>query len=135
MKKTIWSLLAVCAIAALQACATAQPAPPASAPQPLAASAKASRIVTTATLALANTCEVDVAADYTAVIASRQRATRLLTERRITVAQAQQVQDLADAARARLVAACPDKAATFKPTERDAARAALTAISTILEGQ
>lgn len=97
------------------------------------ASGKAVSATASATLARVGTCEMDVAADYTALIASRYRAASLLRKKTITVEQAVQVQTLGDAARADLDAACPDAKAQLDVARRDRARAALGQIKTILE--
>jgi len=85
------------------------------------------------TLATTGTCEMDVAADYTALISHRHRAARLLSQGRMTVDQAVTVQAQADSARADLDAACPNAAATLDATKRARARATLKRIAAILE--
>lgn len=97
---------------------------------PLSGNASASGLYGAATLASVGTCEMDVAADYTALAMSRTRAARNLGKGRINVAQAKQIQALADRARADLDAACPNAVATLNVARRDAARATL---KTILE--
>ncbi len=83
-----------------------------------------------ATLAT-NACEADTAPDYTAVIVARRRATVLLRERRISVELAEQVQHLADLARAALDRAClggkPD------PEAIQVARSARARLTELLE--
>lgn len=98
--------------------------------KPLSGKADATGPYAAATLASVGTCEVDVAADYTALTMARTRATRNLGKGLITAAQARQVQSMADRARADLEAACPNKAARLNVARRDAARATL---KTILE--
>lgn len=102
----------------------------ASQPVPLSGTADASGPYAAATLASVGTCEIDVAADYTALAMARTRATRNLNKGRISVAQAKQIQALADRARADLEAACPNKSARLDAARRDAARVTL---KTILE--
>lgn len=97
----------------------------ASSTQPLSGKAGATGPYAAATLASVGTCEMDVAADYTALAMSRTRAARNLGKGRISVAQARQVQALADSARADLEAACPNKSARLNVARRDAARATL----------
>lgn len=97
---------------------------------PLSGKADATGPYAIATLASVGTCEMDVAADYTALAMSRTRAARNLTKGRISVTQARQIQAMADRARADLEAACPNKSARLNVTSRDAARATL---KTILE--
>lgn len=98
MRKTLLLLVATLAIAA--GCANT--------PQPVqleAAPAK-SALYAVATLAT-NACEADTAADYTGVIVARRQAASLLRAKKIPVATAVQVQQLADQARVALDAACP----------------------------
>lgn len=102
----------------------------ASKPVPLSGKADATGPYAAATLASVGTCEMDVAADYTALAMARTRTARNLGKGRITVDQARQVQAMADSARADLEAACPNKAARLNVARRDAARATL---KTILE--
>ena len=102
----------------------------ASQPIPLSGKAAATGPYAAATLASVGTCEMDVAADYTALAMARTRATRNLGKGRITVDQAKQIQSLADSARADLEAACPNRSARLNVARRDAARATL---KTILE--
>lgn len=125
MKNTLL-LAALCLPLMLPACATPTAVP-------LQAAASTDGIIGTATLALTGTCEMDVAADMTALVIYRQRAARAVTRGQITVAQARQVQDLADNARADLDAACPNAAATLDVGRREAARATLKTIAPILE--
>lgn len=116
------TLLAILITVALVGCAA----------KPIALSGKADATgpYAAATLASVGTCEMDVAADYTALAMARTRAARNLGKGRITVAQARQVQALADSARADLEAACPNRSARLNVARRDAARATL---KTILE--
>lgn len=118
--------LAALAAVALIGCA-ASPA------VPLAGQAQTGGIIGAGTLALTGTCEMDVAADMTALVIYRQRAARGVAKGQITVAQARQVQTLADSARADLDAACPNAAATLDIGRREAARATLKKIAVILE--
>ncbi len=92
-----------------------------------------SNVMAAATLAYANSCEVDVAADYTSLIMSRQRATKALQSKRITIEQAKQVQALADHARVNLDAACPNRRSTLDVSRHRAAQATLAEIAKILE--
>lgn len=94
-------------------------------PVPLSGKAEASGLYGAATLASVGTCEMDVAADYTALAMARTRAARNLGKGRINVEQAKQIQALADRARADLDAACPNAAAKLNVARRDAARATL----------
>lgn len=116
------TLLAVLITVALVGCASQS--------VPLSGKADATGPYAAATLASVGTCEMDVAADYTALAMSRTRAARNLDKGRITVDQAKQIQALADRARADLDAACPNVAAKLNVARRDAARATL---KTILE--
>ncbi len=135
------SIAALCLAALLAGCATpqhpAQPAQPAQpgAPVSLAATAKSDRIMAAATLALVGTCEVNVAADYTALIMSRQHAALALTRGQISVQAASQVQALADSARAHLDAACPSSQATLDAQRLRSARTDLAAISQLLKAK
>lgn len=126
MTKTL--MLIALGAALLVGCAVPPPAT-----VPLAATARVSGVMAAATLARVGTCEMDVAADYTALIMARQRAARDVARRTITVDQARQVQALADSARADLTAACPDAAARLDVARRDAARATLKTILQLLE--
>lgn len=116
------TLLAILITVALAGCAS----------KPVALSGKADSTgpYAAGTLASVGTCEMDVAADYTALAMARTRAARNLAKGRITVDQAKQVQVMADSARADLDAACPNKSARLNVARRDAARATL---KTILE--
>lgn len=127
MKKTLM-LVALCVLALLSGCTS-----PPSASVPLAASARSSGTLAAATLARVGTCEMDVAADFTALIMFRQRAARDVTNRVITVDQARQVQALADTVRIDLDAACPNASARLDVERRDAARATLKTIAQLLE--
>lgn len=109
---------------ALSACSTVQP---------MAGSAQTDSLVSAGTLAFAGTCEMDVAADYSATTLYRKRAARDLTRGTLTVDTAQKVQALADSARADLDAACPNRQATLNVAHRDQARATLAAIAKLLE--
>lgn len=104
MKRTLFAQLAAIAFAlTLAACAGSPPAPAAA-----ASSARGTaplRMEAVGTLST-NACEASVAADYTAVIVARRRAVADLQAQRITVQRAQRVQQIADAARAQLDAAC-----------------------------
>lgn len=95
---------------------------------PLSGKADATGPYAAATLASVGTCEMDVAADYTALTMSRTRAARNLNKGRISVAQARQIQAMADRVRADLEAACPNKGARLYVARRDAARSTLNAI-------
>lgn len=123
--------------ATLPGCATTQAGCAARAPTAVSLATPAPKlpgVFSAATLALAGTCETDVAADYTALITTRWRATSALHERRITVAQAQAVQAHADAARAELDAACtPGK--PVLPDRVIAARKAIAAAQQVLESK
>lgn len=132
MKRII--TIAALALLGLQA-SIASATQPAAQPtiQDLAATPATGRINVFATLARVGTCEMDVAADYTALIASRHRAASALRKKAITVQQAIQVQALADTARADLDAACPDVTAKLDTARRDQARATLKQIAAILE--
>lgn len=59
------------------------------------------------TLAVLGTCEYEIAPDYTAVIAARRKAAAELRGGTMSLATAQDVQRLADQARAALDMACP----------------------------
>lgn len=132
MKKLI-TIAALLAAALLAGCASApQPAVTQPTIQELAAVPPTNRINVFATLARVGTCEMDVAADYTALIASRHRAASALRKKTITVDKAIQVQTLADAARADLDAACQDVTAKLDVERRDQARASIKQIATIL---
>ncbi len=98
MRKT--ALLLVAALAIVAGCA--------STPQPVQLEAVAARSVlhTVATLAT-NACEAETAADFTGVIVARRQAASLLRGKKISLAAAVRVQQLADQARAALDAACP----------------------------
>lgn len=111
------TLLAILITVALFGCASQS--------VPLSGKADATGSYAAATLASVGTCEMDVAADYTALAMSRTRAARNLGKGRITVEQAKQIQTLADRARADLEAACPNAAAKLNVARRDAARATL----------
>lgn len=123
--KTLKLFLLLVALTVLAGCTTS--------PQPLQPQSREGKVLAAATLAMVGTCEVDVAADYTALVLSRQRAARDLRAKTISVDTAIQVQALADAARADLEAACPNRAATLDVRRRDAARATLASISKLLE--
>lgn len=105
----------------------------ASVPQPLnlEASPVKSTMHAVATLAT-NACEAETAADYTAVIVARRQAASLLRAKRITVASAVQVQQLADQARAALDKACPG--GKPDPAAITSARQARAQIAQVLEG-
>lgn len=124
--KTLILLAALCVPILLPACTTP-------AAVPLESAAQTGGIISAGTLALTGTCEMDVAADMTALVIYRQRAARAVAKRQITVAQARQVQTLADSARADLDAACPNAAAALDVGRREAARATLKQIAAILE--
>lgn len=85
------SLILVAAIALLSACA--QTTPLASAPE------RDSGVIVVGTLAPLGSFEWTVAPDYTRMATTRRIAARLLTQGRITVEVAEQVQAEADAAR------------------------------------
>lgn len=129
MKKLLFAATALCLAGLMAGCATA----PAPAAVPLATATAPNRAVFAATLAKVGTCEVDVAADYSQLIVSRQTATNRLLGKTITVDVAKQVQALADSARADLDAACPDTSARLKPERLAAARATLKTIAQLLE--
>lgn len=126
MKNKLILLAALCVPPLLPACATPTAVP-------LQAAASTDGIMGAATLARTGTCEMDIAADMTALVIYRQRAARAVTRGQITVAQARQVQTLADSARADLDAACPNANAMFDVGRREAARATLKTIAPILE--
>lgn len=120
-------ILVTIALGLLQGCAT----PGASAQ--LATQGRSDNTISAGTLATVGTCEMDVAADWTALAMSRQRAARSLRAKTITVQQALQVQLLADSARQDLEAACPSTKAQLDIGRRDAARATLRQIAATLE--
>lgn len=126
MKKPFVLFLVAFAMALVQGCATAPGTQ-------LAAVGKSDNSISAATLATVGTCEMDVAADWTALAMSRQRAARDLRAKSITVQQAVQVQQLADSARLDLTAACPSTKAQLDVGRRDAARITLRQIATTLE--
>lgn len=128
MKKLLFATMALCLVM-LAGCATSPPP----AAVPLAAAAVQNRAVFAATLARVGTCEVDVAADYSQLIVSRQVATNLLTSKAMSVDVAKQVQAQADAVRADLDAACPSAADKLKPERLAAARTRLKTIAQLLE--
>jgi hypothetical protein len=121
MKKTLSFFLVACLASAL------------SFASPLAANARVSTSTSAATLASVGTCEMDVAADWTALIMSRKQATARLQRGQITVDQAVQVQTLGDAARDELDAACAHPSLPLEADRREAARAKLREINHILE--
>lgn len=116
--------IAVLAAGTLAACSTSVP---------LSGTAQTDAILSASTLAFTGTCEMDVAADFSALALYRKRAARDLTRGQITVDTARQVQALADSARADLDAACPNRKATLDVAHRDQARATLGAIAKLLE--
>lgn len=86
------------------------------------------RIEAVATLAT-NDCELQTAADYTAVIMARRTTTARLQAGRVSVDHAQRVQALADQARAALDRACATaKLDAQALAEARAARAQLTEV-------
>lgn len=85
------SMILVAALALLSACA--QSTPLASAPE------RDSGVIVVGTLAPLGSFEWQVAPDYTRLATTRRIAARLLTQGRITVETAEQVQAEADAAR------------------------------------
>lgn len=122
--KQVFNLILLAFAALLAGCATA----PTMQPQ-----AREGVVYGGATLALVGTCQTDVAAEYTVLVLSRQRAARELRAKKIPVADAIKVQELADTARAHLEAACPSPGAKLDAARRDAARTALATITKILE--
>lgn len=116
------TLLAILIAVALVGCASKS--------VPLSGKADATGPYAAATLASVGTCEMDVAADFTALKISRKRTARNLIKGRITKAQAIEIQSLGDSVRKDLAAACPNKSARLNVARRDAARATL---KTILE--
>jgi outer membrane protein assembly factor BamD (BamD/ComL family) len=122
-------MLIVFALALLAGCAQA----PAQTPAPLSGAASSDGLYAVGTLARTGTCEMDVAADFTALIAYRHRAARMVAKGQITVEQATYIQAQADSARADLDAACPDASARLNVAKRDRARATLKNIVDILE--
>lgn len=132
-KYLMGALVALC-LGVLAGCVSAPPAPPAKpAAVELASAARVDRAIVAATLAKVGTCEVDVAASYTAVVMNYQRATNALVRGQITVDIAKRVRDLTDTARADLDAACPDASAKLKPERLAAAQATLQTASQLLE--
>lgn len=121
MKKTIAFFLVACLAAA------------ASLASPLAANARVSTSISAATLASVGTCEMDVAADWTALIMARKQATARLQRGEITVPTAILVQALGDQARAELDAACAHPSLPLEADRREAARAKLREILNLLE--
>lgn len=122
MKKII---IAIIAAVALTACSIQ--------PVPLVGNAKTSGLLTVGTLATVGTCEMDVAADWSALELHRRVAANRVTTGRITPATARQVLALGDAARASLLKACPNQRATLDVSARDSARATLKTIASLLE--
>ena len=127
MKQRLFGLLALCGALLVGACTTA------SVKQMDVAGAVPVRVLGAATLARAGTCEVDVAAVWSGLSLSRQRAAEQLQGGRITVAQARQVQALADAARVDLDAACPNDRAALDAARLAKARQSIAAAGQILE--
>lgn len=124
MKKII---LAVAVVLAFAGCAAT--------PLSLTARATSGGLTGIGTLAYVGTCEMDVAADMTAVTSLRHRAARDLTAGRIGVDTARQIQALADSARADLVAACPNRTAELDVAQRESARSTIKQIRVILEAK
>jgi hypothetical protein len=86
-----------------------------------------------ATLARTGTCEMDVAADFTALVSYQKKAARAVAKGAITVDEARQILVLAEITRIDLDRACPDVTAKLDVLHRDSARESLKAIANILE--
>lgn len=122
MRKT--SLLLVATLAMAAGCS--------STPQPVQLEAVAAKSVLHAVATLAtNACEADTAADYTGVIVARRQAAGLLRAKKIPVATAVRVQQLADQARVALDAACTG--GKHDPASIATARQARAQINLVLE--
>lgn len=130
MKKLLLAA-AFAALAALQGCALMGLAGPPAAQTLVSAPAPGIRANGAATLAKVGTCEVDVAADYTALIIYRRQAARLVTAGKMSVPVATTVQSLGDEARRQLDAACV--AQKLNPDALTAARKALGGMRIHLE--